>query len=79
MAERVRENRLRRMADRQGLRLMKSRRRDPRAVDYKRYMLVDLATGAVVVGAGVLDRPIWDLDQVEAYLTRAQRDEPPSR
>lgn len=33
----VRENRLRRMADRQGLRLVKSRRRDPLAVDYGRY------------------------------------------
>jgi hypothetical protein len=71
MAERVRENRLRRVADRQGLRLVKSRRRDPRAVDYGRYMLVDLATGAVVVGAGALGRPVWDLDQVEAHLTRA--------
>ena len=79
MAERVRENRLRRVADRQGLRLVKSRRRDPRAVDYRRYMVVDLATGAVVVGAGALGRPVWDLDQVEAYLTRGPGEEPPNR
>lgn len=32
--EKVRENRLRRMADRQGLRIEKSRRRDPRAIDF---------------------------------------------
>ena len=35
----VRENRLRRMAERQGLRLVKSRRRDPLAVDYGRYRI----------------------------------------
>jgi hypothetical protein len=38
------ENRLRRAADRQGLRLVKSRRRDPRAVDYCRYNLLDPST-----------------------------------
>lgn len=37
----VLENRLRRTAERQGLRLEKSRRRDPRAVDYGRYWLLD--------------------------------------
>lgn len=35
----VRENRLRRIADRRGMRLTKSRRRDPRAVDYGQYTL----------------------------------------
>jgi len=38
--DKVRENRLRRMAQRQGLRLEKSRRRDRRALDYGRYWLV---------------------------------------
>lgn len=37
--ERTRENRLRRMAERQGVQLVKSRRRDPRATDYGRYYL----------------------------------------
>ena len=69
-AERVRENRLRRMADRRGLRLVKSRRRDPQAIDYERYMLVDQATNAVVAGTGAIGRPSWDLDQVEAWLTK---------
>jgi hypothetical protein len=75
-AERVRENRLRRMADRQGLRLEKSRRRDPRAVDYRKYMIVDQATGAVVAGTGPIGRPAWDLDQVEAWLVSAPRERP---
>jgi hypothetical protein len=35
----VRENRLRRMAERQALRLVKSRRRDPLAVDYGKYRI----------------------------------------
>lgn len=42
----VDENRLRRMAHRQGLRLRKSKRRDPMATGYGTYMLVDSA-GAV--------------------------------
>jgi hypothetical protein len=37
----VLENRLHRAARRQGLRLEKSRRRDPRALDYGTYCLVD--------------------------------------
>jgi hypothetical protein len=67
---RTREQRLRRMADRQGLALRKSARRDPRAIDYGGYMLVDLATNSVVAGTGALGRPHWSLDDVEAYLTR---------
>ena len=46
--DKVRENRLRRAAQRQGLTLTKSRRRDPRATDYGTYMLVDRQTNAVV-------------------------------
>lgn len=40
--DKVRENKLRRMAERQGLKVIKSRRRDPRAVDYGRYWLVEV-------------------------------------
>lgn len=36
----VKENRLRRAAERQGYRLVKSRRRDPRALDYGLYVLI---------------------------------------
>ena len=39
--EKIRENRLRRIAQRQGLRLEKSRRRDPLAADYGLYYVVD--------------------------------------
>lgn len=46
----VYENQCRRAADRQGFRLVKSRSRDPRAVDYGGYMLVDAATGVVEAG-----------------------------
>jgi hypothetical protein len=61
--EKVRENRLRRMADRQGLRLVKSRRRDPRALDYGTYMLVDANHNIVASGEHM------DLDDVERVLT----------
>jgi len=44
------ENRVRREAERQNLRLAKSRRRDPRAWDYNTYRLVDHATNTVVSG-----------------------------
>jgi hypothetical protein len=65
----VRENRLRRMAERQGLRVVKSRRRDTRAIDYGMYMIVDQATNTVVAGTGGTGRPNMTLDEVEAYLT----------
>ena len=41
----IRENRLRRMAARQGVLLVKSRRRDPRADDYGLYVLVSDSKG----------------------------------
>ena len=41
------ENRLRAAAKRQGMRLEKSRVRDPRALDYATYRLVYLASGHV--------------------------------
>jgi hypothetical protein len=59
-AEKVRENRLRRMAERQGLELRKSRRRDPRAKDYGRWYIVDA------------EREIEAADDVAAESYRAQ-------
>lgn len=47
----VLENRLRRAAERQGLWLVKSRWRDPRAVDYGRYNLLDPRTRFPVTNA----------------------------
>lgn len=40
MVDKVLENRLRRMADRQGMILQKSPRRDPKAKDFGRYRLL---------------------------------------
>jgi hypothetical protein len=67
----VRENRLRRSADRQGYRLMKSRSRDPRALDHGLYALIMPQTGGAVNRA-LADHWTcsWTLDQVEAYLAR---------
>ena len=51
------------MAERQGLKLRKSRRRDPYALDYGLYMLVDGRTNAIVHGdheRGYLDDPPRD-------------------
>lgn len=60
----ARANRLRRMAERQGLALSKSRRRDPCAYDYGGYWLVNMNTNACV-GA----RTGMSLDAVETHLT----------
>jgi hypothetical protein len=67
----VAENKLRRAADRQGLRLEKSRSRDPRAIDYGLFALIDIRKGEAI------NPPIagrwtcsWTLDDVEKYLTR---------
>jgi hypothetical protein len=59
--DKVRENRLRRMAQRQGLTLSKSRRRDPLAVDYGQWLLTPHGQGKA--------RAFPDLDQVERFLT----------
>jgi hypothetical protein len=61
-AYKVHENRLRRMAARQELQLVKSRRRDPRAPDYSTYMITNFR-GQVVAGERM------SLDDVEEYLT----------
>jgi hypothetical protein len=75
----AREKRLRRAAVRQGLRLSKSARRDPRASDYGKYRVENpnlreaiVAGGApsessAVAGRGTFDYTL-DLDGVEAVL-----------
>ena len=70
-AEKVRENRLRRMADRQGLTLRKSGRRDPRALDFGMYALVDERNN--IVAGAASGRFDFTLDDVEAYLTGDDR------
>jgi len=49
-AEKTRETRLRRMAERQGLVLRKSGRRDERALDYGTFGLYDAWTNTLEVG-----------------------------
>ena len=65
-----RENRIRRMAARQGLRLFKCRLRDPRAAGYGGYVLADARTNAVVFGSETYGVHTLDLDDVEQYLRR---------
>ena len=70
MEEKVRENRLRRAAERQGLMLRKSRRRDARALDSGTYWLIKGERGKVR-GSGrgaIVGGERMTLDQVEAYL-----------
>ncbi len=65
--DKVRENRLRRVADRRGLRLHKCRRRDPLAVGYDGYMLA-WKDGTAYAG----EDPPYSLtmDDVERWLNR---------
>lgn len=73
----TRETRLRRMAARQGLVLRKARLRDPNALGYGRYVLVDASRNAVAVpdGFGPTGQPNWTLDQIEGWLTTDDREE----
>ena len=66
--DKVRENRIRRIAERRGFRLKKSPRRDPGAIDFNGFMLfVRYHAQTCYLGR---DRFPFDatLDQVEAYL-----------
>jgi len=65
---RVRENRLRRVAHRQGLTLQKSRARDPRAITYGTYQLVDLDNYVVYADWSLQRGHGLELDDVEMFL-----------
>jgi len=64
LSEKVREQRARRAAKRQGLMLQKSRRRDIAAADFGMYWLFDASTTGLVCGGQFGD----DLDGIENYL-----------
>lgn len=64
MVDKVRENRLRRMADRLGMQLQKSRARKVHVDNFGLYRLVDAETGAVVAGA----KYDLEIDDVEDRL-----------
>jgi hypothetical protein len=68
MTTEVDENRVRRMAKRQGLVLVKSRRRDPRAFDFGGYGLRDPRTNGLVFGEVGGRFPLAGLAEVELWL-----------
>jgi hypothetical protein len=70
--EKVRENRLRRMLERRGYTLQKSRRRDPHAIDYGGYMIVEPNRNFVVAGGSPVPFSL-DLDAIEQWLTDQAR------
>jgi hypothetical protein len=61
------ESRLRRAAERQGLRLQKSRARDPRAVDHGTYQLVNQRTNSIAAN-GLTSGYGLGLDDVARFL-----------
>lgn len=65
--EKVRENRARRVAERRGMTLQKSRRRDPKAIDFGGFMLVDTRTNTAVYGSSPFAFSA-SLEDVEAFL-----------
>lgn len=67
--EKTRENRLRRAANRQGLVLKRSRARDPNALTYGGYQLVDRERNFLVFGQGPTGGYGADLNEVEEFLT----------
>ena len=67
----VRENRLRRMAERQWMRIEKCRRRDPHARDYGGYEL--LKDNVVILGCAQYKYDAT-LDEIEWYLTTSPED-----
>ena len=64
ITDKSRENRARRIAERRGYRIEKSRRRDPRATDHGRYQLIDAATNTIASIGG----PWLTLHEVERQL-----------
>jgi hypothetical protein len=64
-SEKVRELRLRRMAKRQGLTVTKSRRRDPRALDYGMYYVSDARSNTLESSEQGMN-----IDELEAFLTQ---------
>lgn len=67
--DKVRENKLRRVAQRRGLHVEKSRRRDPDAIDYGGYMLIDVATNVAILGGSPYAYSST-LEEIGKYLER---------
>jgi hypothetical protein len=70
----VLENRLRRVAERRGLGLRKSRTRDPQSLSYGRYHLLDLRSHTVGFGyQGEYQEYGATLEEIEAYLAQGDK------
>lgn len=67
--DRVRENRVRRAAQRRGWQVVKSRARDPHAIGYGTYMILDQSTRGVVQ-SGLPNGYGLSLEEVEERLTQ---------
>ena len=74
MNQKVEESRLRRVADRQGYRLIKTRRRDPNAFDYGLYALIDPQHGGTIHPHFVNSPYALTLDEVREYLNQPTHD-----
>ena len=73
--DKVRENRIRRMAQRQGFQVEKSHRRDPRAWDFGTYQVVDPYTNTIVASADPIGRGYGlTLDALEEWLSGGNKD-----
>jgi hypothetical protein len=73
--DKTREARLRRMAQRQGYALVKSRRRDPRALGYGKFMIIEPNADTVVYGEVDSHRSL-SLDEVENWLSTREMNPP---
>jgi hypothetical protein len=71
-ADKVRQNRLRRAAARQGFKLVKSKRRDPRALDYSLWTIINTQNNTVEAGGN--ER--LSIDEVERFLNRPLQEIP---
>ncbi|MGH3289058.1 MAG: hypothetical protein ACRDPD_31020 [Streptosporangiaceae bacterium] len=72
VSAKVRENALRRLAERRGYQLAKSRSRDPRAIDYGRYKIIDTATKAVATDREGAAGYTLTFADAEAFLSAAR-------
>ena len=67
VAEKVLENRMRRALKRRGMRLVKSKRRDPKAFDFGGYMIINAENNTVVCGTDPMAFSL-SLDNVAQYV-----------
>lgn len=75
--DKIRENRLRRMAERQGFVLRKRRRRDPNAIDYGRYDIAEPRRNVIATFYESQEFGLT-LDEVESWLTEDKSTRPTS-